>query len=164
MISKVTIFLTMRYDDHNKSNSISRECNCLRRNGHQSPTKCEHISYRDIKHLQNTAINGRTHLEIRNAKKLLQVKLFHFGKINAFDGDDFGENNHGINFACTPCLLHSWMLRFPDDIFNAFVDKTLSMSDNNLSITLFLDACPDIIRSCVRQSDCQHLDISPFPI
>jgi hypothetical protein len=156
--------LTMRYNDHNKSNSISRECNCLRTNGYQSPTRCEHIYYKDIKQLQDTAINGRTAFDIKNAKKLLQKKSFHFGNINAFDGMDFGENKYGINFACTPCLLHTWQLRFPDDIFNAFIEKTLGKSDNNSSITTFLDACPDIIRSCVRQSDRTHLDISPFSI
>jgi len=156
--------LTMRYNDHNKSNSISRECNCLRRNGYQSPTRCEHIYYRDIKHLQDTAINGRNAHDIKEAKKLLQEKSFHFGNINAFDGMDFGENEYGINFACTPCLLHTWQLRFPDDIFNAFIEKTLGKSDNNSSITNFLDSCPDIIRSCVRQSDRDHLDISPFSI
>lgn len=156
--------LTMRYNDHNKSNSISRECDCLRTNGYQSPTQCRHISYSTIKELQLNAINGQTIAIVNDAKKLLQSKSFHFGNPNAFDGIDFGENKYGINFACTPCLLHSWMLRFPDDIFNAFIEVTLGLSDTNSSITQFLDACPDIIRSCVRQSDRKHLDISPFSI
>jgi|TARA_B110000261_G_scaffold161443_1_gene202893 hypothetical protein len=156
--------LTMRYNDHFKSNSISRECNCLRIDGYQSPAQCQHIYYRDIKNLQMSAINGVNTVLAKDAKILLQKKSFHYGNINAFDGIDFGANDYGINFACTPCLLHSWQLRFPDDIFNGFIDKTLGKSETNLSIITFLDACPDIIRSCVRQSDRMHLDISPFSI
>ena len=121
---------------------------------------CQHIFYRDIKNLQNQAVNGTTGPVRKEAVRKLHEKSFHYGNENAFEGLDFGGNIYGINFACTPCLLHTWMLRFPDDIFHAFIDKTLGKSDTNASITTFLDACPDIIRSCVRQSDRKHLDHS----
>ncbi len=98
-----------------------------------------------IKELQLRAINGQTIAIINDAKKLLQSKSFHFGNPSDFDGIHFGENKYGINFACTPCLLHLWMLRFPDDIFNAFIEVTLGLYDTNASMTQFLDVYLDII-------------------
>ena len=69
----------MRYNDHFKSNSISCECNCLRSDGYGSPTKCQHILYRDIKHQQHLAINGATASVKNEAASKLREKSFHYG-------------------------------------------------------------------------------------
>ena len=56
------------------------------------PSKCQHIFYRDIKNLQNQAVNGTAASVRKEAARKLHEKSFHYSNENAFDGLDFGGN------------------------------------------------------------------------
>jgi hypothetical protein len=139
--------LVGRYTNYVNSKSLVRDCKCLRRNGDVLNQNCELISATEIRELirLERIESSRPANERKNSyAEELKTLSFHKDIDNAWNGLDFGANEFGINGACPPCLLHVFLLRFPDDVVSAFLnllgssDTTMGKEKLNGSLQHFL--------------------------
>jgi hypothetical protein len=157
--------LVGRYTNYVNSNSLVRDCKCLRSNGDQLNQNCELITadeIRDMIKLERIESSKPANERDNSYAVSLKTLSFHKDIDNAWNEVDFGANPFGINGACPPCLLHVFKLRFPDNVADAFLNL-LGTSHDTAGKEKLNGSLQHVLHfSCRQSTNAEFPDMRPF--